>query len=166
MADLLLSHGLVPQVPTHTQFVGMLKPLQVKASPTVPPSPAKSARGREGPESRLADQRAHLLTLAAAHGLPADLVHRLPAADLAACDGYTDPELHAYLRALEQSAHMDAGLVPADYTVAAECAGCGPVWLWPGVPDTFIACPWCARHKAGLPVPRPCITCQPEESQR
>lgn len=160
VADLLLSHGLVPQVPTRTRSMGTLKPLQAKASPLSPPSPPKRARGCEGPEPRLANQqRTHLLTLAEAHGLPADLVHRLHAADLAACESHTDATLLAYLRALEQSARMDAGMVPPAYTVAAECAGCGPVWLWPGVPASVIACPWCARRKAGLAIPRPPVTC-------
>lgn len=133
------------------------------------PLPVKVAESQEsqgGDIEKAKKQRTRLLALATDELLAAGLVHGLGAADVAACDGYTDPELRAYLRALEQSARMDAGMVPAGYTVATVCAGCGPVWLWEGVPETFIACPWCARHKAGLPVPRPCITCQPEEAKR
>jgi hypothetical protein len=61
----------------------------------------------------------------------------------------------AYLRALHRGADMDAGIVPASYTQAAHCDGCGPVWLWPEAPSRLIACPWCFRRKAGRPIPRP-----------
>lgn len=100
-------------------------------------------------------QRAHLLILAADAGLPADLVHGLDDADVAACAGLPDDTLRAYLRALEAGQRMDAGQVPPSWgePVARTCEGCGPVWLWPGAPAYVIACPWCIRRIAGKPVP-------------
>jgi len=83
------------------------------------------------------------------------IVERLPADELTACADCTDTELRGYLRALKYGATMDSGQCPPDYVEPATCAGCGPVWLWPGAPDRVLACPWCFRRKAGKPVPRP-----------
>ena len=56
-----------------------------------------------------------------------------------------------------------AGRVPKGWIKVVTCAGCGPVWLWRGAPDTVEACPWCHERHQGRPVPRPrrvaCATC-------
>lgn len=70
-----------------------------------------------------------------------------------------DAELRAYACALGRAAIMDTGRRPGDYTQPAVCQGCGPVWLWPGVPTALTACPWCARRRAGRPIPRPPVRC-------
>lgn len=103
--------------------------------------------------------RAHLLAVAVAAGVPTATVHRLHADDVAACADQPDDTLRAYLRALDRGAVMDAGIAPPDYTQPAHCEGCGPVWLWPGVPARVTACPWCFRRKAGKALPRPQMTC-------
>jgi hypothetical protein len=97
--------------------------------------------------------RPRLLALADDEGLPPSLVHCLPDADAAACDGYGDEELRHYLRAQR----MDAGLPPLEWgtPVACTCEACGPVLLWAGCPPVVKACPWCFRRKAGKPIARP-----------
>lgn len=103
--------------------------------------------------------RTHLLTLAEREGHALALVYRLPGADLAACVGLPDDTLRAYLRALDRGTVMDRGIVPDGYTQAAQCDGCGPVWLWQGAPARVLACPWCFRRKAGKGLPRRLETC-------
>lgn len=103
----------------------------------------------------IAVQRIHLLALAADELLPGALVDGLDDDDVAACAGLLDDTLRAYLRALHRGGIMDGGIVPEGYTRAAQCAGCGPVWLWPEAPAHVIACPWCFRRKAGRPFPQP-----------
>jgi len=107
------------------------------------------------------ENHARLLHLAESVGVDAAQVHRLKADDLAACEGLPDDSLRAYLRALDRSARMDAGLVPHEWgePVARTCEGCGPVWLWPESPEMLKACPWCFRRKAGKRIPRPSVTC-------
>lgn len=104
--------------------------------------------------------RARLLTLAEREGHAPAIVHRLHAEDGTACVDLSDNELRAYLRALDRGAVMDAGKVPDGYTQPAHCGGCGPVWLWEGVPSRVVACPWCFRRKAGKSLPRPQVTCR------
>jgi hypothetical protein len=106
-------------------------------------------------ENEYTQLRARLLSIAGDDRRPQELVHRLPADDLTACAGCTDSELLGYLRALDTSACMDIGAIPPGYSQAATCAGCGPVWLWPGVPAHVLACPWCFRRHAGKTIPRP-----------
>ncbi len=57
-----------------------------------------------------------------------------------------------------------AGKVPEGWTTVSTCAGCGPVWLWRGAPESVQACPWCHERHQGRPVPkaRPvaCATCE------
>jgi hypothetical protein len=69
------------------------------------------------------ENHARLLRLAESEGMDVAHVHRLHADDLAACEGLPDDTLRAYLRALERSARMDAGHVPAEWQSAAECEG-------------------------------------------
>lgn len=147
--------------------MGALADLLKQAAPAATPATCATPTPNTGKESQesqesqgyTAEMRLHLLTLAADELLPAAIVHRLHDADLTACHGCTDSALRAYLRALVQSERMDAGNVPAGYTMAAQCSGCGPVWLWPGAPARVIACPWCFRRKAGKAIPRPPISC-------
>lgn len=61
--------------------------------------------------------------------------------------------LRGYARAL--SATMDACTSPADYTQAALCESCGPVWLWQGARPRLKGCPWCLYRKAGKSFARP-----------
>ena len=106
-----------------------------------------------------ATMRDRLLHLADAEGLDDAHVNRLPADDLAACEGLDDDTLRAYVRGLERDAGMDAGLVPLEWAATVHCAGCGPVWLWADCPDKVTACPWCFRRKAGKSIPRPPVQC-------
>src|SRR5688572_20343517 len=62
------------------------------------------------------DTRARLQFLADAEGLPAAIAGTLPADELAACYGLPDAMLRTYLRMLQRSAQMDAGIVPDGYT--------------------------------------------------
>lgn len=55
-----------------------------------------------------------------------------------------DPEqLDAFAHALSTTRTRQRGERPDHYTKAAECAYCGPVWLWEGAPGHVSACPWC-----------------------
>lgn len=96
-----------------------------------------------------------LFDLAIDEGLPAATVAALSDRDLRACAGLPRGTLRVYLRALARSQRMTAGIVPDGWTRAAECAGCGPVLLWPDAPASVIACPWCGHRKAGRMIPRP-----------
>lgn len=95
-----------------------------------------------------------LLDLAIDEGLPAAVLAGLSAKDLQACDELSRHTLAAFLRALERRQRMAAKL-PAGWTRATECAGCGPVLLWSDAPHAVIACPWCQHRKAGRNIPRP-----------
>ena len=150
VADLLASHGFVPTVPTGAETVGTRKALQHNVSPLSPLSPAENTRG---------DTRAHLLAIAASEYVDPAHVHRLHEDDVVACAGLPDATLRAYLHGLVQAAGMDAGIVPPAWTTAAQCAGCGPVWLWPDA-ARVLACPWCFRRKAGKAIPRPLVRCR------
>lgn len=122
-------------------------------------SPASA--GFAGSQDSQTELRAHLLALAADEGLPAELVHGLDDADVAACAGLPDDLLRGYLHALVASEQMDRGQVPPDWgaPAARTCEGCGLVLLWPDCPPVVKACPWCFRRKAGKTVPRPPVTC-------
>jgi len=127
--------------------------------PTLAPGKvAESQESQGGDVEKAKAQRACLLTLAADELLPAGLVHGLGDDDVTACAGESDNTLRAYLRALERNAGMDAGIVPLDWTTAAQCEGCGPVWLWADA-ARVVACPWCFRRKAGKAFPRPAVRC-------
>ena len=105
-----------------------------------------------------AQQSGRLLAMLRAEFLPESLLARDDAGPdgLAAMDA---GELRTYALALHRSATMDAGTVPTDYTQAARCEGCGPVWLWATCPPVVKACPWCFRRKAGRGFPRPLVEC-------
>lgn len=103
--------------------------------------------------------RATLAQLATDEGIPGALVTQLAPADVAACAGLPEPTLRAYLRALERTAKLARGETPHGWTRAAECSGCGPVWLAAGSPARVIACPWCWHRKSGVTLPRPPVRC-------
>ncbi len=127
--------------------------------PTKPPFVSfGSAQDGHIPADGPRDLRAHLLHLAESEGVDAAHVHRLHADDAAACAGESDDTLRAYLRGLAEQHGMDAGIVPPEWTTAAHCEGCGPVWLWPDAARVR-ACPWCFRRKAGKTFPRPRVAC-------
>lgn len=112
----------------------------------------------DGPCADPAQQTARLLGMLRAEFLPESLLSR----DDAGADGLAamgTGELRAYALALHRSERMDAGTVPAEYTQAARCEGCGPVWLWEGCPPRVKACPWCFRRKAGRAFKRPPVEC-------
>lgn len=121
-------------------------------------------------QRRIADHKPELVALLASaegdtlrtlfdllidEGLPGTTVAALSARDLRACGGLSRNELSAFLRALARSQGMAAGRVPAGWTRVAECAGCGPVLLWPDAPAAVIACPWCWHRRAGRVIPKP-----------
>lgn len=153
----------------------LLDALRVDSGNGPAANPANVANLPKGPRPRFADSqdsqglevskplpatdadaiRHKLLTLAADEQVPAAVVHCLHGDDLAACAGCTDTELRAYVRALGKSAAMDAGRVPASFTVATRCPECGPVWLSEAHPPEAKSCPWCFRRRAGKAVPRP-----------
>ena len=136
----------------------------VAANPANPakvgaPAPENS-RIREIREAREVEnqlRRGRLLTLAAGEGLPAALVHAQSDAGLALCDPLPSEAARAYLRALDASDRIDSGLVPAGWIHRLHCAHCGPVWWHRG--GSVLACPWCARQRAGKAFPRPASAC-------
>lgn len=96
-----------------------------------------------------------LLNLAIDEGLPGGTVAALSGKDLRACANLPRDALQAFLRARARSQRMAAGQIPEGWTRLADCAGCGPVLLWPQAPPTVTACPWCWHRKAGRTIPRP-----------
>ena len=96
-----------------------------------------------------------LFDLSIDEGVQAATVAALSSRDLRACVGVSRGALAAFLRALARSQHMAAGRVPMGWTRVAECAGCGPVLLWPDAPAAVITCPWCRHRRVGRSIPRP-----------
>lgn len=142
----------VPVVPVSARPAGTTQSQEGRAVPVVPAVPALIDRD----ESALIQaMRARLFELAERQGTAAELVERLPALDVAACHGMPDDLLLGYLGMVDRKAVMDAGRRPTQYTRAVRCDGCGPVWLWPGVPTQLKGCPWCSRRMAGIAFERP-----------
>lgn len=98
-------------------------------------------------------QRLRLIRVAQDAGLPVREVLRLAREEFDTLSACTDAECLAYTRALLAQTARRAGHVPAGWTRACHCSGCGLVWLWPEAPAALIACPWCWNRVAGLPVP-------------
>ena len=105
-----------------------------------------------------------MLELADRLGIAPAHVHRIPDADLSAWQAVPAESLGAFLQALDATATRQAGRVPAGDTAAIHCAGCGPVFVHPGIAAVLpvvdgwpraLGCPWCAIRKAGGTVPRP-----------
>ena len=120
--------------------------------------------------SALKAERTRLLALAAAEGIDAAHVHRMPDADLTAwiAAGLDDGQCRMFLRRQDETVSRHAGRVPLDDTAPMYCQCCGPVWThpndaavlpvvdgWSRSPD----CLWCAVRKAGGYIPRPPIAC-------
>ncbi len=135
---------------------------------TRPPETAKKSQASQESQGGRAETYTRLLAAADAECVDSDLIHQLPAADVATCDSLPDNVLHAYVRAADVIAERMAGHVPVDETAPALCVHCGPVWLAPevaalmpqinGMPRV-LGCPWCHVRKAGKYVPRPRIHC-------
>lgn len=136
---------------------------RLRLEPTRGPIPPSLQR-------RIADHKSDLLALLASaegdtlrtlfdlaidEGLPGATVAALSSRDLRACGGLSRHALAAFLRALARSQGMAVGRVPMGWTRVAECAGCGPILLWPDASATVIACPWCWHRKAGRAIPKP-----------
>lgn len=93
--------------------------------------------------------------------------HGLTLAELEEAAAEDWPEVHenpAMLKALAYaivtSRQRERGERPQRWTERCECAGCGPVYLWPGSPSRVIGCPWCSNRAKGLAIPRPgAVTC-------
>jgi hypothetical protein len=107
--------------------------------------------------------RGHLIDLAAAEGIDAELIRRLPAEDVEGCQGLSDGVLTAYVRAVRDSDLRECGRVPADETAAAMCRHCGPVFVAPEIASAapivdgwprVLGCSWChTRNRASIPRP-------------
>ena len=88
---------------------------------------------------------------------PDTILDQLSSQDIADLDRgtLTQREMTCFAKALAARQIRDAGIAPTNYTQAAECDLCGPVWLWAGAPPTVMGCPWCFNRLAGKPIPRP-----------
>jgi hypothetical protein len=117
-----------------------------------------------------ADLRAHLLMLATAAQIDLHHVHRMLDPDLADYAGLSDAQLTICLHMMRDTADRNAGRVPAGDTATMHCAGCGLVYIHPGIAAVLpvvdglpraLGCPWCFVRKAGGTIPRPPATESP-----
>ena len=66
-----------------------------------------------------------------------------------------DPEkLRAFVDMLTIAAMRERAEVPPHYTATTVCRHCGPVPIFPGLPDKVAGCPWCANRLRSLPIPK------------
>ena len=94
-------------------------------------------------------------------------LHGLTLAELQEAAGEDWPEMRDDPAMLEALAHAvvtrrqrERGECPPGWTEHCECAGCGPVYLWPGSPARVLGCPWCFNRAEGRAIPRPvAVTC-------
>jgi hypothetical protein len=94
-------------------------------------------------------------------------LHGLTPTELADAAGEDWDEVRDDPAVLEALAHAvitrcqrERGECPPHWTEHSECAGCGPVFLWPGSPARVLGCPWCFNRAEGRPIPRPvAVTC-------
>jgi hypothetical protein len=72
-----------------------------------------------------------------------------------------DPAVsEALAHAVVTRRQRERGECPPHWTAYCECAGCGPVFLWPGSPVRVLGCPWCFNRAEERPIPRPvAVTC-------
>jgi hypothetical protein len=105
----------------------------------------------ESSARRMAADR--LRRVAEAEGLDVARVLALDDAEPGELVELPDEVLACYARALIETAEREAGRVPEGWSVAAVCAGCGPVWLGAGSPERVVSCPWCWNRKAGRVLP-------------
>lgn len=98
-------------------------------------------------------------------------LHGLTLAELEDAAGEDWPEvrydpamLEALVHAVVARRQRERGECPLHWTEHCECAGCGPVFLWPGSPARVLGCPWCFNRADGGAIPRPvsvsCGTCR------
>ena len=94
-------------------------------------------------------------------------LHGLTLAELEEAAGEDWPELRddpTVLQALANAVitrrQRERGECPPHWTEHCDCAGCGPVFLWPGSPARVLGCPWCFNRVEERPIPRPVdVTC-------
>ena len=93
------------------------------------------------------------------HGLTLPELEEVAGEDWAAVSD--DPAvLEALAHAVVTGRQRERGERPLHWTELCECAGCGPVYLWPGGPARVLGCPWCINRAEGRPIPRPvAVTC-------
>ena len=66
-----------------------------------------------------------------------------------------DPDQFAVFKAIAETAEqIRRGEVPDHYTVTTTCAHCGPVPIFPGLPEKVQGCPWCLARIRGVTIPR------------
>ena len=156
LAAILEQSGLVPAVPDASRRAGTA---ESKAGSHVPAVPVVPLQKRQS-----AGTRAELERLAHAESIATELVNRLPADDVAACEGLSSDALRAYVRVLRDGEMRALGEVPPNETATIHCVRCGPVFAAAEVAQilpiiggrpTAAGCPWCFSRKAGLPIPRP-----------
>ena len=98
-------------------------------------------------------------------------LHGLTLAEMEEAAGEDWPEvrddpavLEALANAVVTRRQRQRGECPPHWTAHCECAGCGPVFLWPSSPARVLGCPWCFNRAEGRPIPRPvsvtCGTCR------
>ncbi len=112
---------------------------------------ANSSHGSK--ESRLLEA---LAKACASHDLlPIEARQAMSSRDVAAFDrGDLGHEmLLGFVEAFSQRRTMDKGICPDSYRKRADCAECGPIWLW--MSGNVIGCPWCKNRLQGAPIPRP-----------
>lgn len=63
--------------------------------------------------------------------------------------------LRAFALARAERLARERGEIPFRWTEIVHCEGCGPVWLWAGLPQRVMGCPWCLNRAKRLPVPHP-----------
>ena len=104
-------------------------------------------------ESRLLEA---LAKACASHDLlPIEARQAMSSRDVSAFDrgDLGDEMLLGFVEALSQRRAMDEGICPDTYRERADCAECGPIWLW--MSGNVIGCPWCKNRLRGAPIPRP-----------
>ena len=162
-AAILEKYGFVPIVPKSSQSMGTPESKAQSHVPTVPIVPTQKHEG----ETETAAIRARLLILAAADLIDADLVHKLPEADVLDCAGLPDETLRSYLRGFRDDDLRARGRRPTDETAVALCRKRGPIWTAPEVAAVapvvdgwprLLGCPNCHVENQRL-IPRPLVTC-------
>jgi hypothetical protein len=140
--------SVIPHNPQNTQKV---EQIDVTANCALNANCASPSEGSK--ESLLLEA---LAKACASHDLlPIEARQAMSSWDVSAFDrgDFGDEMLSGFVKALVQRRAMDVGICPDFYSKRADCAGCGPVWLW--VSDNVIGCPWCMNRLRGGPIPRP-----------
>jgi hypothetical protein len=123
---------------------------------------AEEVRAPLAPRVRMAGEEAPAATTANSpdlHGLTLAELEEAAGEDWAEVQDDVDV-LESLARAVVNRRLRERGECPPHWTANCECAGCGPVFLWPGSPERVLGCPWCFNRAAELPIPRPvAVTC-------